>query len=99
MSTRASIEDAGVGLRLDGRFLLTHRHATRFRWLAPWLQRVIAGVWNLVVDPLTRRWVAVGLGAVGVRSLMQFRPDALLVALFGVAVWMYWRLARMEVVG
>ncbi len=93
-------EDSGRGLRFHGGRLTSHRHAARFRWLAPWLQVVISVIWNLLADPLTRRWVAVGVGAVVVRWLLDFRPEALFGALIAVLAWMWWKLGgALEVVG
>lgn len=51
-------EDAGVGLTFHRGWLVSSPRARRVRWLAPWVQAVMANLWNLAVaflrSPFTR---------------------------------------------
>lgn len=103
--TRAPEPDAGRGLRFRRGWLVSTPSAAHVRWLAPWIQAVIADAWNLpglavrslvrrlVRDPLWRPCAAMVGWAAAVAVLIPKGPEATFVAGVIVLVPLAWRLS------
>lgn len=93
--------DAGRGLRFHGGWLVSTPSATHVRWLAPWLQAVIADVVNLpalavhalIRDPWLRH--RAGFGAAAVITAVAMTVNPTLGFTVGLVCWipLAWRLS------
>lgn len=92
--------DSGRGLRFSRGWLVSTPSAPHVRWLAPWLQSVIADAWNLpalavhalIRDPWLRHRAGFGAAAVVTAVAMTVNPT--LGFTVGVLSWipLAWRL-------